>query len=221
MIKDKKTKQSGFLLVEMLVAVFIFTIVMLLGITSVLSILDANRKNQNMQSVINNLNLVINGMAKNIAVGNDYHCGDIGDYSGADCNGQGGDFDSPETSFAFTFNKDTNGDGDLDVIRYRLGAYEDPDFPEGIGNVERSVDGGDFVPITSPEVHIQSLNFYVFDTSTLDVDVSGNASGDENQPRVVVIIRGYAGKKENSATQFNLQTTISQRSLDVSYYENG
>jgi type II secretory pathway pseudopilin PulG len=217
MLIKTKSKKEGFLLIEMLVAVFIFTIVMLLSVTAVLSILDANRKNQSMKSVINNLNLVINGMAKNIAVSTSYYCGDFeNNPSALDCNdGQSSDV------ISFVFNKDLNGNGNLDRIKYRLGTYEGEGSSGSIGNVERSIDGGDFIPITSPEVDIQSLKFYVFGTSPLIINTGDGSSlqDDTEQPRVVIVVKGYAGKKENTSTQFNLQTTVSQRSLDVLYQE--
>lgn len=226
----KKSKKNGFLLIEMLVAVSIFTIVMLISITAVLSILDVNKKNQSMKSVINNLNLVINGMAKNITVSKGYFCGladglypngnNPNDYIGAnaDCNENAEQNTDPGKEITMLSNKDVDGDGDVnDVIRYRF--VNDPETD--IGRVERSINGdedGPFVSITSPEVDIESLEFYVFDTAPLVVDKqTGFASGNTRQPRVVMVVRGYAGIKESTKTQFNIQTTITQRPLDVVY----
>ncbi|MFO0718473.1 MAG: type II secretion system protein [Candidatus Paceibacterota bacterium] len=226
----KRNKKNGFLLIEMLVAVSIFTIVMLISITAVLSILDVNKKNQSMKSVINNLNLVINGMAKNMTVSKGYFCGiadslypngnNPGDYIGenADCNQNAGQNTDPGKEITMLSNKDLDGDGNVnDVIRYRF--VNDPET--NIGRVERSINSTEddsFVSITSPEVDIESLSFYVFDTEPLIVDKqTGFADGDTRQPRVVMVVRGYAGVKESTKTQFNIQTTITQRSLDIVY----
>lgn len=227
---SKKSAKKGFLLIEMLVAVGIFTVVMLISITAVLSILDVNKKNQSMKSVINNLNLAINGIAKNLTVSKGYYCGiatdpyphgaSPNDYIGdnADCPTLNGVNSEPGDAITMTSNKDEDGDGLPDIIRYRLHVDQD-----GLGRIERSIndDSEDsFVAVTSPEVDVESLKFYVFNTSPLMINkLNGEADPDSEtvQPRVVMVVRGYAGVKEITRTQFNIQTTVSQRALDVVY----
>ncbi len=216
------SNKKGFLLIEMLVAVFIFTIVMLLSITAVLAILDANRKNQSMKSVINNLNLVVNSMAKNIAVSKFYYCDDDPGlnyptgYDGGDCPHEEGLPPEPGETITFYFQDPKEG-GLPHVIKYSIGEYTDSGGQKIAGNVTRSIDDDAPVPITSPDVNITSLQFYIFGTEPLRVDAGGVADGDTVQPRVVMVVRGYAGIKENTRTQFNIQTSVSQRGLDVIY----
>src|SRR3989344_2142786 len=63
---------AGFTLVEMIVAVALFAIVMVVAVAALLSLTAANRKAQAIQSVMNNLNITLDGMVRNIRMGVDY-----------------------------------------------------------------------------------------------------------------------------------------------------
>ncbi len=77
------------------------------------------------------------------------------------------------------------------------------------GSIEKSSDGGaTYLGITAPEIKIQELKFFV----------RGSTNADQIQPKVLVIVKGIAGVTEKVRTTFNLQTTVSQRLLDVATY---
>ncbi len=69
--------------------------------------------------------------------------------------------------------------------------------------IEVSYGGGDFLPVTSSEVVIEKLLFVV----------RGDGP-DGLQPLVTIIISGYSGDKKTVKSQLNIQTTVSQRSID-------
>ena len=74
MIRQKS--QKGFTLIELIVSIAIFTIVMLIAIGAVLNAVDANRKAQNINVIVNNLNLAIESMARDLRTGSNYRsCG--------------------------------------------------------------------------------------------------------------------------------------------------
>src|SRR3989344_8697452 len=52
----------GFTLVEMIVAIALFSIVMVVSVGALLALVTANRKAQALQSVMNNLNIALDGM---------------------------------------------------------------------------------------------------------------------------------------------------------------
>lgn len=97
---------------------------------------------------------------------------------------------SPNNSFSFR-----SADGSL--VTYYLSS----------GVINRTVNGGTAYPLTPPDVFIQSLGFRVFGSSAYGVDYL--------QPRVVMTIAGYSGSKSSTRSNFNLQTTVSQRVLDI------
>jgi prepilin-type N-terminal cleavage/methylation domain-containing protein len=65
-------QQKGFTLIELIVAVAIFTIVMMVSMGAVFSIVNANRKSQSMNVVINNLNFAFESMIRDLRTGSDY-----------------------------------------------------------------------------------------------------------------------------------------------------
>ena len=74
----------------MIIAVALFSIVMLVCVSALLSLVAANRKAQALQSVMNNLNITLDGMARNIRMGSNYHCGASGTLTQtADCANSG------------------------------------------------------------------------------------------------------------------------------------
>lgn len=75
-MKNTTTQKRGFTLIEIIVATSIFTIVMLIAIGAVLSAVDANRKAQNTNVIVNNLNLAIESMVRDLRTGKNYgSCG--------------------------------------------------------------------------------------------------------------------------------------------------
>ena len=132
--------KTGFTLIEMVVAVAVFTVVMVAGIGALVSMVDANRKAQSMRTVMDNLNFALENMTRSMRVGLDYHCGQVGDLNTPrDC------AISSESFIAFT-----NFGGQRTIFRLNN------------GNIEKSSDlGVSYLGITAPEITIDELKFYV------------------------------------------------------------
>lgn len=207
-------KQGGFLLTELIVAVFIFGIVMTISVGSLVVALDANKKAQSLKSVLNNLNVVLDTMTKALATGTHYYCG----VSSAvppqtqDCGVEGGT-GTGETAISFLFNEDLGENGEVDdIIVYSLNDGGGKGFIERTLYINRSTSYETIGPIrmTAPEVNITDMKFYVLG-STL---VSG-AGGDFDQPKVLITIDGNAlAGPRNQPTAFTVQTIVSQRVPD-------
>lgn len=186
--------KKGFTLVEMLVAVSIFSMVMLMATGSVFSIVEANKKTHSIKSVMTNLNFALESMARDIRVGLKYRCtNDSGDNNGvpADCGGTYGG-----SVFSYKANRDLDGDGysDTDRVKYWLSG----------GRIMRQEAFETAIPITAAEITVDALQFYV----------EGSPQYDSKQPKVVMVVRGSSGTGK-IRSEFNIQTTISQRSLDT------
>ena len=189
----KLSRKAGFTLIEMLVAVFVFSVIMTISTGAIFSIVSANKTSQALKSVLDNLSSAVDSMSRNISYGTMYNCsGDPGqeiDFSKSTSCLDG------DKIFAFTdkdghyvsyFFDDTNGV--LDGVLQRC---------------EGSVPDGNCTQLTAPEVHIKDMKFYV---------AGAGPSIDEGQPSLRVTISGYA-QSGSSKSEFNLQTMISQRSL--------
>ncbi|HVU75498.1 MAG TPA: type II secretion system protein [Candidatus Paceibacterota bacterium] len=188
-------RERGFTLVEMIVAVGLFAVVMVICVTALLSLVDANRKAQALQSVMNNLNIALDGMVRGVRMGSNYHCGQGGSYSApADC---------PLGDTLLAFEPFHEGAGAVAPWLYWFAADQN-----GVGRLYKSEDGtlASGVPITAPEVSIDSVTFYVI----------GSLTSDNLQPKVLVVIRGTAGgSKVTVRTTFHIQATAVQRVLDL------
>ncbi|MCK5588941.1 MAG: prepilin-type N-terminal cleavage/methylation domain-containing protein [Candidatus Pacebacteria bacterium] len=180
---NKNNKNKGFTLIELLVSICLFTIVLTIAFTALYSIMDANKKTKTVKSVVNNLNMAMESMTREIRVGYRYTCNSTTPATpGQDCV-------SPAPLFSFK-----TKDGQNAFFRYN--------DTEKI--IERKIDGKENTPVTltATDVIIDNLSFYV----------KGTASGDDLQPRVLILMKGHV-EREGVNSEFNIQSTISQRKL--------
>lgn len=194
-MKNKSTTNKGFSLIEMLVAVALFTSVMLIGVSALLSLMDANKKAQSLNSVMNNLNFALESMSRNMRVGTTYHC-ETGNTVPPDID-QVKDCASGGKLVGFEASGGDSGDPN-DQFVYRVNGTQ-------LEMSKSSGSPGTFIAITAPEVIIDSFFFYV----------DGTSPSDNFQPRIVMTIQGSAGVGDKVKTKFNLQTMVSQRVLDL------
>lgn len=184
---------KGFTLVEMIVAIGLFAVVMLVSVGALLALINANRKAHALQSVMNNLNITLDGMVRSVRMGSVYHCGGSGvspPLQPSDC-GQG------NSTFAFEpFGSSASGEPWV---------YSFATDASGIGRLYKSENGQAAVAVTAPEVSIEEVEFYVV----------GTTRGDSVQPKVVIVVKGTAGLSESNKTTFHIEATAVQRVLDL------
>lgn len=195
-INTRTHTKKGFSLIEMMVAVALFSVVMLVSTGALLALIDAARKAQALQSVMSNLNTALDGMVRSMRMGSTFHCGDVGGYdSPRDCS-------EGDLLFAFEpFGGDSSTTGDQWVYAY----VQDP--VTGKGRLYKSENGGGaYFPLTAPEVQIDSFAFYVV----------GTTPGDTQQPKVIINVKGTAGvDRVKTRSTFSIQATAVQRVLDL------
>lgn len=185
-----KKISPGFTLIETMVAVGLFSVVMVVCIGALLSLADANRKTQALQSVLYNLNTSIDGMVRAIRMGTNYEV--LSDGEELRFTPFGADPYNSAEKWVYRW-ADGDGDGTKDQI---VKEYIPPK------NYTSKV----VVPLTAPEVSIEKLRFYV----------GGELTTDTDQPRVLIIIQGKAGgDKIKTTTTFNIQAAATQRLLDI------
>ncbi len=189
-MKKQKNKNTGFTLIEMLVATAVFATSATIAVSALLATSDAQQKILSLRIIQDNLGYVFDTMGKEIRTGTSYHCGsDINDftYTPQDCASGG-------VSFTFL-------NGYSQKITYRFNG----------GKIERVFEGGTVNQLvsvlTAPEANVTNLKFYV-------KGALPKSSGDIYQPRVTMVLQGTAGTKEKIKSTINIQTTISQRVLD-------
>jgi prepilin-type N-terminal cleavage/methylation domain-containing protein len=199
--------KRGFTLIEMMVAVSIFAIAMLVGVGALLSLIEANKRAQAINAVVQNVNAAVEGMSRAIRVGTNYHCStsavDLSNIvvpSADSACGSGGGL-----LFAFEGSNGDYGD-DNDQIVYRLnGTQIERSLCSGLA---QSCSGGEkdgtWVALTAPEVSVDSLQFFL----------TGAIPGDAVQPRVLMIIHASADVP-GGTTSFTVQSSVTERLLDI------
>jgi len=177
--------EKGFTLVELLISIGVFLVIMTISLGSIISILDAGRKARSLKEVMTNLNFATEVISREVRFGRNYYCGvDTNSPHTASNSCSDGD-----TSITFTTSEG------VDTI-YRLSGTQ----------IEKSIDYGvSYLGVTSPDVTVEGLTFYVFNTAP---------APNQRQPRMLMLVRGYAGVKPTVQSRFTLQTAMSQRALN-------
>lgn len=180
----KRDRKKGFTLIEIMVSLSVFIIIMTVSLGSILSILDANEKSQTKKTAMDNLNFALESMSRTIRFGTNFYCGTT-----ASNPPPANDCPSGSTSFSI---RDSSGA----LVVYSLSN----------GRIMKAVNNGTANAVTSVEVSITRLSFYVFGSTGWP---------DLSQPRAVISLSGTVGNKTSTKSTFNLQTTVSERKLDI------
>lgn len=173
-------KSKGFTIVEMIVALGLFTVVVLAVVGSLTALSGANARAQAASEAVNNLNFAVESITRFMRTGSKYQC-PAGDSVDPNCP------DSGETSISFTSDEG-------DQVVFRLNGSQ----------IERSVNGGAFLGVTSPAVQIDTFRFFVR---------GAELQGD--QPFALLLIEGSVDGKERERANFAVQASVSQRILDL------
>jgi len=171
-------------MLELVVAVAIFTIVAFISISTLLSVLGTYRKTQAVKTIMDNLSFALDSMSRAIRVGTDYECSKVQSDGSVVQSSEGVNCPSGGDAFKFTDSSSQN------VIYY---LHQN--------KIWRKIGNGDSVPLTSPEVTVERLKFYV----------SGALLSDNLAPKVIMSTKGYAGVNANSKSTFEIQTTVAAR----------
>lgn len=186
--KPQTASSRGFTLIEMIVSVALFSVVMFVSVGALLAIADANRKANSLRITMDNLNFAMESMSRTIRTGSGYSCDTVPVIQpayGENC---------PEGGSLFSFT-DQNGE----IVTYK--------YDDSAESVAVKRNSGNFANITSPEIQVENLTFYI-----TGVGATGSNAG--HQPRVVIVIKGKAGTTVKTQTSFSIQTTVSQRRVE-------
>jgi type II secretory pathway pseudopilin PulG len=183
------SSSPAFTLIEVMIAVGIFSVVMVVSIGALLSLADANRKTQALQSVLYNLNTSIDGMVRAIRMGSEYQV--INNGTELSFLPYGAPSSAATERWVYRW-EDTNNDGAADRL---VKVYKPQGFSSRIT-----------VPLTGKEVTIDRARFYL----------DGADPTDLLQPRILIILQGKAGAdKVKTTTTFSIQASATQRLLDI------
>ncbi len=191
-MKYQYRKNKGFTLVEMMVAIAVFSIVMVTAMGALLNVIDANNKARAIKTAINNISFALEGITKDMRMGTEYSCSAISG-TNLDCSSPGRE--------AISFKSSKTGNP---YVYYRFLANK---LERCVGDTTAGITcPNDYAPITSSDLISLTGKFYV-----LGVTESKNPNpAERTQPRMIITISGEAGSKEKIRTSFDLQTSLSQ-----------
>lgn len=184
-------QKSGFTLVELMVSVSIFAVVATMSVSTLLIMIDANRKAQALAGAMTNVSFVADSITRNIRTGYDYYCDGSGSISALPAMGATNDC-SGGNNIVFTAELTS------DRVGYRLDN----------GAIQRKINNGSWLQVTSNDVVINAFEVTVVNSE--DYYGEGNAF----QPKVYFFIEGEVTNNAGNPTTFSLQTNVVQRVLD-------
>ncbi len=212
------SKQFGFTLIEMIVALAVFSVIVTISIGALLTLIATNQQLQAEQSVMTNLSFALDSMTREIRTGTRYFCGAGGNRNAAIATYQIFQ-DNQDLSAMNDAARDCyDGRGVLDVqgIAFIEGGQSitnAPDtrivyfFDEVDHKLYRRINGGVAQSIVSSGIYIENAEFYVTGSEPLE-------SGENTQAAVTIFIEAR-DPSDTTGKPYRIQTTITQRTLDI------
>jgi Tfp pilus assembly protein PilW len=183
----KNNKKRGYTIIETMISVSLFIIIVMAGMGALLNANLLHQKSQNMRSIMDNLSFIMEDMSRNLRTGHDYYCMTSNTFPTPIIP------DSGDRCDGVAFLSASGGS----QLAYRIGS-----------NSIEKYEGG-WLPLLPEEVTVN--------TTTSGFAVLGAESpsvGNFQQPLVIIRLVGEINIK-GVRTPFSLQTTVSQRNLDV------
>jgi type II secretory pathway pseudopilin PulG len=200
-LQIKKRKNSGYTLIETMIAVSLFIIIVSIGMGALLNAGLLHNKSKDMRSILDNLSFVMDDMSRNLRTGTTYDCITTGSTipasavatSGTSCGGIAFASSNPTTQLAFFIGPNLSDSNKSSI------------FEETNGDLSTKVQ------LTPDEVSIDQANVF----SVLGAEAPNpDGTGDHQQPFVTIRLVGHITYK-NVITSFSLQTSVSQRQIDI------
>ncbi|KKT01210.1 MAG: hypothetical protein UW07_C0009G0007 [Candidatus Nomurabacteria bacterium GW2011_GWF2_43_8] len=217
-LRIKKQKNAGYTIIETMIAISLFIIIIMTGMGALLNSNRVYNKSQNMMSIIDSLNFVMDEMSTNLRTGYNYRCflkgselvqNNINEPNS--CTGTNGGAIAFEQEEGKLYTGDPPQLYNEDQWVYYIGDTGEKDVNEDtIYGIFKSIDGlNTYVQLTPNEIHINPIDsfFTVFGAESF-------GSGDDKQPFVTIKLVGEIVFKDIT-TPFSLQTSVSQRNIDV------
>jgi len=212
--KNKHRRQGsdyGFTLIEMLVSLSLFSIVSTIVVGSIVVLLGNNMTLQSNQQVSVGLAAALDNMTREIRTGTYYYCDSALWHAGnVPAVSAQQDCASGDTGISF---RETAG-----VISGtpggRISFYFSPASGAEPGRIVRRVGNASEEVITPRTINVRRARFYVTGSESLS-SASNINSANTQQPTVTIIIEAEDNAQRNNSKQFIIQSTVTQRILDL------
>ena len=215
--------QTGFTIIEMIVSLAVFAVVITISIGALLILISTNQKLQAEQSVLTNLAFALDSMTREIRTGTRYLCASLNNYNTPFTSPPVKIFENGEDLAGLDLTTEDCPDGNssnrrLHGITFFEGGQSVTNAPEtrivyffdeDDNTIYRRISGGERQPIVSSGIFIEDAQFYVTGSEAWDGGI-----GEVLQPTVTIFIKARE-KDDPSAKAYAIQTTVTQRTLDI------
>ena len=215
---NNKKNNKGYTIIETMVAVSIFVILVVVGMSTLFNASNVSKKGKDLRNIMDNFNFVVEEMSRNIRDGYNYRCYD-GLYPWDGTEAHSPILESPqscEAGQAIIFENVTGTVGiPTDQWGYKLSKIDSSttcgdDGSEIKYNICKTTNGGDtWTQLNPPEIHITGPGIF----AVLGAEPPNLFPTDYQQPLVTFKLVGEIVYR-SFTTPFSLQTTMSQRYLD-------
>ena len=186
--------QRGYTLLELIVSLGIFSVVILVVMGAYLTLISLDRQARANSQLATSLSFAIESMARSLRTGSEFVCN--GNTNSPNCTNGG-------SSISFCLEGRTCRDGDSDE-QYLTTYFLRSNGTIGQCSGRLCTDSAS-EPLTDSRIAIESLRFYV----------RGVGSGDGTQPQVTFVLAGSMTTDQGETTDFNIQTSATQRLLEL------
>jgi prepilin-type N-terminal cleavage/methylation domain-containing protein len=198
---NKKQPQSwcrGFTLIELMVATALFIIVMIMAMSSLGVSSSTNKKAQQLSLAMENVNFAMESMTRSLRIGSNYTCRIEPELIILSSNPPTRDCDfNTEGGYLVAFKPSITNSNYPSFIAFKS-------FDNGTWHsLQRCDNDSTCIDLTSPNVNIEILKFYVI----------GSNITDGIQPSVYIMMKGTV-TVEGESSSFAIQTIASQRSTE-------
>jgi hypothetical protein len=200
---------SGYTIIETMLSVSIFIIIVLSGMNAVFNANLVSHKSEDIRSIIDNMNFVMEEMSRNLRTGYNFHC----------INSNNGGFTNLDTPLscdlggAIAF-EEASGDplNPNDQWVYKIESTDGG----ATYNIKKSTDGGaTYVQLNSSQLILHStLGEGVSGFRVLGAESTHATPTNTQQPLAMIRLIGEI-RYNNSVSPFALETTVSQRLVDL------
>ncbi len=225
--------QAGFTLIEMIVSLAVFLVVITISVGALLMLIGTNEQLQAEQSVMTNLSFALDSMTREIRTGSHYYCVTA-------ANASNNVFDPTENLDTELLNNDSSqktdncnqgthvggGSGSLfqgiafveggnsitGTTNGRILYYFHNDSDDSKKRLYRRVGTSAPQPITSSGIIIEKAEFYVTGSKPFS---QGNPNHEDQATVTIFIEARDAGDTSLIPKSYRLQTTVTQRALDI------
>ena len=215
----KNNNPKGFTLIELLVATTIFTIIAVGGISILLSAQRAYKRLSENRIAIDNINLVLNNMSREIKFGTDYRCGNSNTTQ---------DFTNTSLySYLTIANIDSLSTLPNNFCNAIIFTPQDSTTTRIVYYFKRSnmsINEADYVLNNDQSTFNKKLDIVMtssdFSINDFNASISGVGNNDNLQPKVTILISGLIDINRNSqsgtvaTSSFAVEQVVSQRTLD-------